>query len=126
MNKALWAAQVLVGFAFLMGGGMKMVTPHEALAADMSWVTHVPAAAVKLIGLLEVLGAFGLILPSALRIKPWLTPLAAAGLLLTMLSAAAVHIAIGEAHMIAPPFVLGALAAFIAWGRYKRHPISAK
>jgi putative oxidoreductase len=53
-------------------------------------------------------------------------PLAAAGLLLTMLSAAVVHIGIGEAHVIAPPIVLGALATFIAWGRYKRHPIGAK
>jgi hypothetical protein len=54
-----------------------------------------------------------------------LTPLAAAGLLLTMISAAALHIAIGEGQMIAPNIVLGAVAAFIAWGRYKRHPIGA-
>jgi putative oxidoreductase len=126
MNKALWAAQILLGFAFLMAGGMKLVTPYETLAGDMAWVTHVPAAVVKLIAFLEVLGALGLILPSVLRIKPWLTPLAAAGLVLTMVGAIATHIAIGEAHMTAPPIVVGALAAFIAWGRHKRDPIVAK
>ena len=126
MNKALWVAKILLGFAFLMGGGMKVFTPHAALATEMAWVTHVPPSAVKLIGLVEVLGALGLILPSALRIKPWLTPLAAAGLVLTMVCAAALHIAIGEGGMIAPNVVLGALAAFIGWGRFKTHPIIAK
>jgi putative oxidoreductase len=126
MNKALWAAQALLGFAFLMAGGMKLMSPYETLAADMAWVAHVPAAGLKGIGILEFLGALGLVLPSALRIKPWLTPLAAGGLTLTMLSAATLHISIGEGTMIAPNIVLGVLAAFIAWGRLKRHPIVAK
>jgi uncharacterized membrane protein len=65
MNRALWTAQVLLAFAFLMAGRMTLVTPYEGLAADMAWVAHVPAAAVKLIGLLEVLAAVGLVLPSA-------------------------------------------------------------
>jgi hypothetical protein len=55
-----------------------------------------------------------------------LPTLAATGLLLTMHSAASLHIAIGEGHMIAPNIVLGAVATFITWGRYKRHPITAK
>jgi putative oxidoreductase len=126
MNKALWVAQFLLGFAFFMGGGMKMFTPHETLLVDMAWVSYVPAALIKLIGLLEVLGAIGLILPSALRIKPWLTPLAAMGLLLTMLSAVGLHISIGEGHLITPNILLGALATFVVWGRHKKHPIAAK
>lgn len=126
MNKVLWGVQVLLGFAFVMGGAMKLATPYEALVLEMTWVAHVPAAGVKLIGLLEVLGAMGLILPAAFRFKPGLTPLAAVGLLLTMICAAGLHISIGEASMIAPNVVLGTLAAFIAWGRFKTHPISPK
>jgi putative oxidoreductase len=126
MNKALWAAQALIGLAFLMAGGMKMLTPYTALTVEMAWVAHVPAAVVKLIGLLEFIGALGLILPSMLRNKPWLTPLAAAGLVLTMVGAAALHVATGEGHMITPNIVLGGLASFIAWGRFKRHAILAR
>ena len=126
MNRSLWLAQALLALAFLMAGSMKLLTAHEALAVDMTWVTHVPAAVVKLIGLLEVLGAIGLILPSWLRVKPWLTPLAAVGLTLTMIGAAATHLSIGEANMIAPNLVLGLIAGFIAWGRYQRSPIEAK
>ena len=125
MNKGLWTVQILLGMAFVMGGGMKLVTSVEVLAADMVWVTHVPALAVKGIGFVELLGACGLILPSLLRIKPWLTSLAALGLLLTMLGATATHIALGESNMIVAPLVLGCLAAFVAWGRYKVAPIEA-
>jgi putative oxidoreductase len=126
INKVLWAAQVLVALPFLMAGSAKLMTAPEVLAADMAWVEHVPAAAVKLIGLLEVLGAMGLVLPSALRFKPWLTPLAAAGLVLTMVCAAGLHISLGEGSLIGPNIVLGGIAAFIAWGRYKKAPIGSR
>ena len=126
MHIGLWIVQGLLAFAFFGAGAMKMATPVDQLAEQMAWVLHVPAPAVKVIGLLEVLGAAGLILPSALRIQPKLTPLAAGGLVLTMLGAAATHIAIGEAAMIAPPLVLGGLAAFVAWGRSSKHPIDPK
>lgn len=126
MNKALWAAQALLGFAFLMAGAMKGLTPHEALAVDMPVVAAIPPLAVKGIGLVEVLGAVGLILPSVLRIQPVLTPVAAGGLVLTMVSAAGAHIAAGEANMIAPSIVLGGLAAFVAWGRSTRHRIEPR
>lgn len=79
MNKALWGVQILIGLAFIMFGGMKLVTPAETLAVDMNWVNYFPAMVVKLIGLLELLGGLGLILPSVTRIKPELTPLAAGG-----------------------------------------------
>ncbi len=126
MNKALWAVQALVALAFVGAAGMKLSTPLDALAAKMAWVAHVPPWSVKVIGALELLGALGLILPSALRIKPVLTPLAAAGLVLTMVAAAGLHIAIGEAAMIAPNIVLGGLCAFIAWGRHSKAPIAPK
>ena len=126
MNKLLWIVQSLVGVAFTMAGAMKLSTPYDALAEQMSWVPHVPAMTVKLIGLVEVAGGLGLILPSAFRIKPGLTPLAAAGLVCTMVAAAGLHISIGEAAHIAPNLVLGSLAALVAWGRHRRAPIEAR
>ena len=122
MNVAVWIVQSLLAAAFGMAGAMKLSTPYEALVEQMSWAAHVPAVGVTLIGLVEVLGALGLVLPSALRIKPWLTPLAAAGLVCTMVAAAGLHISIGEGSQIAPNLVLGTLAALVAWGRHRRAP----
>ncbi len=126
MNTLFWIVQSLVGVAFTMAGVMKLSTPYDALAEQMSWVPHVPAMAVKLIGLVEVAGGLGLILPSVFRIMPGLTPLAAAGLVLTMIAAAGLHISIGEAAHIAPNLVLGSLAALVAWGRHKKAPIAPR
>ena len=126
MHIGLWIIQGLLAFAFFGAGAMKLATPVDQLAAQMAWVTHVPAPGVKLIGLAEVLGAIGLILPSVLRFRPRLTPLAASGLALTMLGAVVTHIAIGEPAMTVPPLVLGGLAGVVAWGRSKAHPIAAK
>ncbi len=123
MNIVLWVIQVLLAAGFLMAGGMKLMTPHDALAAQMAWVNHMPAIAPKLIGLLEVLGALGLILPALLRIKPGLTPLAASCLALLMVGAFITHLLLGEYPMSLPSLVMGGLAAFVAWGRKKRAPI---
>jgi uncharacterized membrane protein HdeD (DUF308 family) len=75
MNYALWIVQGLLGLIFLFAGGVKLVTPLEALTKQMP----LPGLFVRLIGVAEVLGAIGLILPGVLRIRPHLTPLAAAG-----------------------------------------------
>jgi putative oxidoreductase len=115
-----------MAIGFLMAGGMKLFTPHDALAAQMAWVNHFPAIAPKLIGLLEMLGGLGLILPSLLRIKPWLTPLAAMGLCLLMAGAFITHLVLGEYGMSAPSLIMGLLSGFIAWGRSKRLPIVEK
>lgn len=126
MNIGLWVVQVLLAAGFLMAGGMKLMTPHDALAAQMTWVNYLPAFAPKVIGTLEVLGALGLILPSLLRIKPALTPLAAAGLALLMAGAFITHLVLGEFSMSLPSLVLGLLAAFVAWGRHQRSSIVAR
>ena len=126
LHIGLWVAQVLLAVAFLGSASMKLMTPAAELATKMAWASHVPEAGVKLIGVLELLGALGLILPSALRIQPKLTSAAAAGLVLTMIGAAATHIMIGEPQMTAPNFVLGGLAAFVAWGRLSKAPIAPK
>jgi len=117
MNIALWIVQGLLAVAFLMAGGMKLSQPKEKLAERMGWVEDFSQNTVRLIGLLEVLGAIGLILPLALKIWPVLTGLAAVGLVLTMIGAAVTHIRRNEMQMLLPPIVLGLLAAFVAVGR---------
>jgi putative oxidoreductase len=82
---------------------------------------------VRFIGACELAGAVGLILPAATRIRPMLTPLAASGLVVVMLLAMAFHISRGEAAQALPiNLTLGALAAFVAWGRFRKAPIRAQ
>jgi putative oxidoreductase len=126
LHIALWIFQVLLGVAFLGAGLMKATQPLEELGKQMNWVTYTPGALVRFIGVTQVLGALGLILPSATRILPVLTPLAATGLFVTMVLAAGTHVMHDEAREIVPNIVLGALSAFIAWGRFKAAPISAR
>lgn len=114
---ALWIVQGLLAAAFLMAGGMKLMQPKEKLAENMGWVEDFSANTIKGIGLLEVLGAIGLILPWALTIFPILTGLAAVGLVLAMIGAAITHLRRGETQMLVPNVVLGLLAAFVAYGR---------
>ncbi len=119
MNIALWIMQALLAFAFLMGGGMKLATPmDELIAAGMGgWVAASPELLVRFIGLSEVLGAIGLIVPWATGIAPKLTPAAAGGLLIVMVLGAATHLSFGETGAILPNIVLGGMAAFVVWGR---------
>ena len=126
LQGSLWAAQVLLGLAFVVGGAMKASTPYAELAAEMAWVSAVPEGLIRFIGIAELLGGIGLVLPAATRIRPWLTPLAAAGLALVMLLASAFHLSRGEAAAVPVNVVLGGLAAFIAWGRFKKAPIHAR
>jgi len=126
MNIGLWVVQVFLAIAFMAAGGMKLMTPHDALATQMAWVSHAPAFAPKVIGTLEILGALGLILPSLLRIKPLLTPLAALGLALLMAGAFGTHLVLGEFGMSIPSLVLGLLSLFVAWGRRYKSPIIAR
>lgn len=121
----LWVVQGLLAFAFAMAGFAKVGTPISQLAEDgMSFVNHFPAGVVKFIGTSEMLAAIGLILPAALRIKPVLTPLAALGIAVVMISATTYHITHGEPFMHTAILLL--LALFVAWGRYKKAPILPK
>lgn len=119
MNVVLWIVAGLLAFAFLAAGAMKVAQPKEKLAASgMGWTEDFSAGAVKTIGLLEVLGAIGLILPALLDIAPVLVPIAATGLAVTMLGAVVVHARRGEKQAFAPPIVLLILAVIVAWGRF--------
>ena len=121
---ALWAAQVVLAIIYLLAGGMKLSQPIPALAAaGMGFVLALPEAAVRLIGLAEVLGAIGVVAPALTRIRPSLTPLAAAGLVLLQICAAIFHATRGEFFMLPANTVLLALALFVWWGRSRKAPI---
>ncbi len=123
INVTLWIAQLLLAVAFGMAGIMKSTQPIPDLAAAMGWPGDLPAVVVRFIGASELAGALGLVLPSATRIRPLLTPLAAIGLVLVMLLAALFHISRGEWSALPINVVLGGLAAFVAWGRLRKAPI---
>src|ERR1700675_1868250 len=103
----------MLALVFLFGGGVKLVTPIETLTQQMP----MPGWFVRFIGVAEVLGAIGLVLPGLLRIRPGLTPLAAAGLVISMIGATVITLASGGVAMALIPLVVGLLAAFVVYGR---------
>jgi uncharacterized membrane protein YphA (DoxX/SURF4 family) len=118
VNVALWIVQILLAVAFLGAGAMKLTQPKDKIAQSMPWAADFSGGAVKAIGLVEVLGALGLVLPAVTGIATVLTPLAAVGLALVMVGAVVVHARRGENQMIGANVVLLLLALFVAWGRF--------
>jgi len=110
---AAWVAQGLLAALFLFAGGMKLVMPADALAAQ----SHLPGAFMKFIGVAETLGALGLVLPGLTGIRRGLTPWAAGGLLVIMVGATIVSLIQGPPAAAAVPVVVGGLATFIAFAR---------
>lgn len=119
MNTALWAVQAVLALAFLFTGGNKILRSKESLAKlGMTFVEDFSAISVKLIGVAEVLGALGLILPRATGIAPVLTPIAAVGLAVIMIGAAVTHLRRKESKSVGPNALLFVLAVFVAIGRF--------
>lgn len=125
MNLILWILQVLLALYFLLTGVIHFLLP-PGLPAAMSWMYDLPPALHYFSGTAEILGGLGLILPSALRIMPKLTPLAAAGLALIMVGAAVWHFPRGEMLNIGSNIVLMILAGFVAYGRWRLSPIEPR
>ena len=118
MNIALWIVQGLLAALFLFAGGMKLVTPIEAMTQQMAF----PGLFLRFIGVVEVLGGLGLILPGLFRIRPGLTPLAAAGLVIIMIGATGITASSGDIKAALMPLVVGLLSVFVAYGRWKIVP----
>jgi uncharacterized membrane protein len=118
MNVTVWVLQVLLALAFLAGGAMKATQPRQRLAASMGWVEDFSGSTVRTIGALEILGGLGLLLPAATGVAAVLVPLAAVGLALLMVGAAATHRRRGELPMIGINAVLLLLAVVVAWARF--------
>ncbi len=123
----LWVGQGVLAALFGMAGLMKATAPIADLTAQLKWPGDIPPELVRFVGTAEFLGALGLVLPSALRIAPKLTPLAALGLATIMALAAGFHTMRGEGMgPLAINLVLGSVAAAIAWGRTRVAPIEAR
>ena len=119
MTYALWVVQVLLALLFVFAGGMKLVLPLDQLAGPVP----LPAAFIRFIGVAELLGGLGLVLPAALRIRPGLTPLAAAGLVVIMIGAVVITLIGAQPGGAVISLVVGLLAAFVAYGRWRLAPI---
>ncbi|MDN3665777.1 DoxX family protein [Algibacter miyuki] len=126
INIVLWVAQGLLAIMFIMAGIMKATQPLEALVESLPWVKSTPLGLIRFIGISELLGGLGLLIPSIFRFKPFLTVWAALGLALVMLLASGYHASRGEFSAIGVNLVLLALFLFIAWGRSKKTPILPK
>lgn len=113
-NVLLWIIQALLALLFLFAGGMKLIMPIEAMTKQI----QVPGLFLRFIGVAEVAGALGLILPGLTHIQPKLTPLAAGGLVIIMIGAVVVTMMIGPAVQAAVPLVVGVLAGLVVYGRW--------
>lgn len=122
----LWLVQLLLAAAFLLVGYTHALAPISVAVARAAWVASLPVALVRFIGVVELAGALGIVLPAATRVQPRLTPLAAAGLATIMGLAIPFHLVRGEWKEIAINLVLGSLAAFVAWGRMRWARIAAR
>jgi DoxX-like family len=118
MNVALWVVQGLLAALFLFAGGAKLVLTLDQMAGPVA----LPGWFLRLLGVAEVLGALGLVLPGLLRIRPGLTPLASAGLVIIMIGATVVTLAGGMVAVALMNLVVALLAAFVAYSRWRLAP----
>ena len=126
LNIALWVLQIILAALYLMAGIQKAFGDLSVVVKTIFWVAYTPALLVRFIGICELLGAAGLILPGALKITPQLTALAAAGLAVIMLLANLMHLYRGEDYVLPMTLLLFVLAAFVVYGRWKLAPFVAK
>ena len=126
LNIGLWTAQVLVAAAFCMIGFIKLTTPIADLSMMMAWAGEYPEAFVRTIGLIDLAGGLGLLLPSLTRIMPRLTVFAAMAATVLQILAIGFHVSRGEGALTPLNFVLLALIVFILWGRSKKAPIASR
>lgn len=127
MNIVLWIIQVLLALLFMFAGGTKLVLPIEVLKSMGSPNQIVlPGLLLRFLGVCEVLGALGLILPGLVRIRPNLTPLAASGLVIIMIGATVLTFVADGFGPALVPFVTGILAAFVAYGRWHLAPLRGR
>ena len=121
MNIVLWILQVLLALAFFIHGRMMLQPPTQA-QPGMSYIHDLPAGLRRFIGVVEILGGIGLILPALVNVLPILTPIAATGLVIIMVLAAMYHVPRREYPNIVLNLVLAALALFVAYGRFVLFP----
>jgi uncharacterized membrane protein YphA (DoxX/SURF4 family) len=124
MHIALWILQVLLGLLFVWAGGFKLVVPIATMTSQMP--TPMPGWFLRFIGVAELLGGLGLIVPGLLRMRPGLTPLAAAGLVIIMVGATGMTLVAGAVGPAMFPLAVGLLLVCVAYGRWRLMPVRAK
>jgi uncharacterized membrane protein len=117
MNTAFWLIQGFLALIFILTGAAKLVMPRERLAERMHWAAIWPRGRIKLLGLAEVAGAVGLVVPAATGIVPVLTPIAALCLAALMIGAVRTHLRLHEGFV--PAAVVLLLCVAIAIGRFQ-------
>lgn len=122
LNVVLWILQVILALMYVFAGYQKTFGNLQAIVKTIFWVLSVPAPLVRFIGISELLGGIGLVLPALLKIRPQLTALAAAGLSLVMVGANIFHISRGEFFVLPMTITFLILLAFLAYGRWKLAP----
>jgi uncharacterized membrane protein YphA (DoxX/SURF4 family) len=120
VNVVLWIVQALLAALFAFAGVMKLVMPIEEMTKQIA----MPGAFLRFIGVAEILGGLGLVLPGLFGIRPGLTPLAAAGLVIIMMGATVISLQLGVA-MAVLPFMVGVLAVLVAYARWRVAPHAA-
>lgn len=125
MHRTTWGLQLLLGLYFVATGVIHLVVP-EGLPDPLTWMYDLSTPVHWTAGLAEIAGGLGLVLPAATRIAPWLTPLAASGLVAVMLPAAVWHATRGEVQSIVGNLVVTALLVLVVHVRTRRHPIEAR
>ncbi|MPZ64488.1 MAG: DoxX family membrane protein [Pseudonocardiaceae bacterium] len=123
MNVVVWVVSILLALTFTAIGGMKVL----ASAVDLQQAASgVPVVLLRVAGIAELLGAIGLILPAATRIAPMLTPLAAAGLTVTMVGATITNVIVGTYSALPMTVVLGLICALVGWARLGRYAVAPR
>jgi putative oxidoreductase len=126
LNLGLWLAQSYLALFIIGLGIFKLITPIAELSLKLPWTGMVPKALLVAICIVDILGGIGIFFPSLLRIKPHLTPWAAIGIILLMLSAIIMHILLGEFILVPLNLIIIAIAGFVYWGRSKKVVILPK
>jgi len=122
-NLALWVGQIVMAGFFVMAGSLKLFVPADDLARRMPYADGIPMELTRFIGVCELLGAAGLVLPGLARDAAWLTPLAAAGLASIAALATLFHVGREEWASIPLPLGLAMYSVFIAWSRAGLAPL---
>jgi uncharacterized membrane protein YphA (DoxX/SURF4 family) len=123
MNTAIWIAQILLAAAFLIAGVRKFTQSYEKQAESKVWVKDYTPTQLHLIGAVEVLGAIGIILPALTGILPWLAPVAAIGLVLTMIGAMVTNMRHRLYGGLIANIILAVIAVFVIYGRFVAVPL---
>jgi hypothetical protein len=125
LNIFLWIAQLLLAITLAWASAMKLFQPADKLAEMWPWTAD-NVVLVKLTGMLDLLGAAGLVLPGLLRIQPKLTTYAALGVIALMIAASIFHISRGEGSQIGVNIFVAVIAVFIVWGRARKASLTTK